>query len=167
MTVAMLAVLFALLAGAVYTDCRYGKIYNKMLAPAAALGVGLSLAHSSFSGLGSSLEGAALGLGLLAVPFVLGGVGAGDAKLLAAVGAFTGPGVVLKVFICGGLIGGIAAFAVFALRRQLTLAGYMLAFPRSFGLVSSGLSQTGVRSGRMLPYALAIAGGSVVALCVW
>ncbi len=70
------------------------------------------------AGLFGSLAGAAVG-GLLFAPLVfLGGMGAGDALLLAAVGAWTGAMFVLQVTSWGALFGAVAAVVLWRLGRR-------------------------------------------------
>lgn len=66
-------------------------------------------------GIAFSVEGMLLGIGLLIIFYLKGGMGAGDVKLLGAVGAWMGPIGVFTAFFCIALIGG--AYAVIALYR--------------------------------------------------
>lgn len=64
------------------------------------------------AGLLWSLEGAALGLALLLPLYAIGGMGAGDVKLLAGVGAWVGPGLTLGAFAVSTIVGGLMAAAM-------------------------------------------------------
>ena len=55
------------------------------------------------------MAGALLGLGLSAAVFRLGGLGGGDVKLLAAIGAAVGPGVLLSILTWMAFAGGVLA----------------------------------------------------------
>lgn len=59
-----------------------------------------------------SLEGAALGLALLLPLYAIGGMGAGDVKLLAGVGAWVGPALVLQSFVATAIVGGLMALVM-------------------------------------------------------
>jgi prepilin peptidase CpaA len=61
-----------------------------------------------------SLEGAALGLALLLPLYAIGGMGAGDVKLLAGVGAWVGPAVTLWAFVTSAVVGAVMAIAMVA-----------------------------------------------------
>jgi prepilin peptidase CpaA len=54
-----------------------------------------------------SLCGFATGLGLFLIPFLMGWMGAGDTKLLAAIGAAVGPKAVFSIFLITTLTGGV------------------------------------------------------------
>src|SRR3954447_17247969 len=61
-----------------------------------------------------ALEGAALGLALLLPLYAIGGMGAGDVKLLAGIGAWMGPALTLGAFVATGITGGLMAVAMVA-----------------------------------------------------
>jgi prepilin peptidase CpaA len=65
-------------------------------------------------GLAGSLGGAAIGLALLMPLYMIGGMGAGDVKLLAGVGAWVGWQVTLGAFITSAVVGGVMAVAMVA-----------------------------------------------------
>ncbi|MGH7230003.1 MAG: A24 family peptidase [Nitrospiraceae bacterium] len=104
-------ILAAVLFIAVVTDLKSCRIPNWLTVPAMACGL---LVHTLFdgqSGLIMSLEGLGLGLGLFLVFYVMGGMGAGDVKLMAAIGSILGPAGVLSVAVMTGLLGGVYAAA--------------------------------------------------------
>lgn len=117
--------LLLLLVISVYTDLRSQRIYNKVLLPAALLGLGFHIYQQGIGGLLYSLQGLGAGLALLIVPFLLGGMGAGDVKLLGVVGVLKGAGFVFASFIWIALVGGLLSLLHLLLRGQLrkTLAG--------------------------------------------
>ena len=95
------------------TDLRRGKIYNKVTYPAAALGLGLSFLSAPPDPLASvaGMAGALVGYGLLCR---VGGMGAGDVKLMAAVGALKGlPFVFFGSFyiFCAASLAGVVVLA--------------------------------------------------------
>ena len=83
-------------------DWRTRKIPNWLTVPSLFLGVGLRAIFSGWSGAKVSLEGAGLALALLLPLVLLRALGAGDWKLMGAVGAFMGP--VLFLFILFGSV---------------------------------------------------------------
>jgi len=70
-----------------------------------------------WSGLGFTLFGTAVGLSLLLVPYAIGGMGAGDVKLLAGVGAWVGAATVFWAFCLSAMVGGLMAAAMMLYRR--------------------------------------------------
>lgn len=101
----LLAVLFA----ATIHDIRYQKIPN--LLTFTSMGVSLSYYFylNGMSGFLFSLEGIFLGIAAMLLPYVMGGMGAGDAKLMGAVGGVLGPKGVFVAFLFTGLVGGLYA----------------------------------------------------------
>jgi prepilin peptidase CpaA len=71
------------------------------------------------TGLRFSLAGVVFGLAILILPYLLGGMGGGDIKLLAGVGAWMGMPVTLHIFIVSGLATGCYALFLLAINGQL------------------------------------------------
>lgn len=82
--------LFILLLTVSYKDFTERRIPNKITFPTIFLGWGLGLVAGGFPGFIQSLLGTLMGGAIFFIPFVLGGMGAGDVKLLAAIGALKG-----------------------------------------------------------------------------
>lgn len=72
---------------------------------------------SGWAGLGYSLLGTAVGLGLLLPLYAIGGMGAGDVKLLAGVGAWVWGMVTLYAFCASAMVGGVLAVVMVLYRR--------------------------------------------------
>ncbi len=90
-------------------------------------GAGLGLAVSGFGGISllAAALGLAIGLALMLPGHVLGATGAGDVKLMAAIGSLVGPALVVKAFLFTAVAGGVLAVIVALRRRRLaaTVAG--------------------------------------------
>jgi len=121
-------VMATIVAGAVAAtviDVRTRRVPNALTALLASLGV--AFAASGISGLtiGASLAGIGLGLALMLPGHLLGGTGAGDVKLLGAMGALIGPAHTVTAFLYTAVAGGVIAIAVSVRRRRLqrTLGG--------------------------------------------
>lgn len=119
MAVLINAILIIVLVICLYTDLRKRKIYNMVVFPAAALGIILNSAQHGLSGLKFSAAGLGLGVLIFIVPFALGGMGAGDVKLLGTVGALKGPLFVFQAALGTALAGGVIALGILIWRRQL------------------------------------------------
>jgi prepilin peptidase CpaA len=110
------SVLAAGLVAAVLIDVRSRRIPNWLTALMA--GAGLVMAAGGVSGLtlGQAGLGLLAGLVLMLPGHALGATGAGDVKLMAAVGAILGPATVFSAFLATAVAGGIFALVV-AMRR--------------------------------------------------
>ena len=106
------SVLFVGLIAAAISDVRSSRVPNVLTFPLALVGLGFHAFADSGNGVLFSLEGCGLGLVLLLGFYAYGGMGAGDVKLLAAVGALIGPYNVFLGFLVASLLGGLYAVAV-------------------------------------------------------
>ncbi len=114
------------LAWAVVTDLRGRRIANRLVA-CGLLGALAGALHGALApagpGLASALGGWAAGLllaGSLLLPLhLLGGMGAGDVKLMAMTGAFLGPGLAWQAALLALLAGGGLALGWLAWHRAL------------------------------------------------
>jgi prepilin peptidase CpaA len=115
------------------------------------------------------LEGWAVGLAAFIIPFALGGLGAGDVKLLAALGAWLGPYQALWLALFTGMAGGVLAIfvAVFNgyLGQALSNVWLLLAHWRVSGIRPLHEISLDGSSGPRLAYAVPILVGTV--LTVW
>jgi len=110
---------------AAVTDIIGQRVPNWLTLSALLLAVTLHTIASGTDGLLFSLAGFGAGFALLIPFYALGGMGAGDVKLLAAVGAFMGAKQVLWVFIFAGLFGGLYAVGLLVMQafQQFGAAG--------------------------------------------
>jgi prepilin peptidase CpaA len=125
---------------------------------------GLTLAATSLSGLSfpAALAGLALGLVVMLPGHVIGATGAGDVKLLAALGTMLGPKAILFAFIYAAIAGGVLAVIVAMQRRTLEVTFARTAMlVRSRGANVAEIEQTS--SDNRFAYAPAIAIGALVA----
>jgi|SRR5215467_1022968 len=100
-------VLLAAVAG--WTDFRTRRIPNWLTVSGFVAGVAIHVFLEGWGGLKTSLLGTLVGLGLL-LPFVLlRSLGAGDWKLAGALGAFTGPGLLINLLIGSIFVAGLMA----------------------------------------------------------
>jgi prepilin peptidase CpaA len=102
------------------TDLRKFRIYNKLTIPLLVLGLVYHGLVGGFPGLFSSFEGSLLGFAILLLPFLMGGMGAGDVQLMAAIGAWLGPRMTFYVFISSSFAAGLYAITLLALNQNYT-----------------------------------------------
>jgi prepilin peptidase CpaA len=112
----ILAVLILVLLLACITDIRSQKIPNWLTYPIILLAILVYSAVHGLHGFLFSLEGLGLGFAVLIPIYAAGGMGAGDVKLMAAVGAVLGPLNVFYAFLSTAITGGVYAFVILLLR---------------------------------------------------
>lgn len=100
-------------------DLRTRRIPNYLTFGLALAGFGFQLGWSGVPGLGNAFLGLATGFGLLIIPYILGGMGAGDVKALAALGAWLGPYRTMQLFIYMAVAGGLMALGILLWRGRL------------------------------------------------
>ena len=105
-------VALAIAACACVTDLRSRRIPNLLTFGGALAGVLFHGVTGSTHGLLVSTAGWVVGLMVFLLPFLLGGLGAGDVKLLAALGAWLGPREVAWLAAYAGIAGAITALGV-------------------------------------------------------
>jgi len=118
------------------------------------LGVVLNTWLHGVEGAVGALAGAALGIGLLLPFYAMGAIGAGDVKLLGALGAVLGPQALLSVAVYGALVGGLMSVCILASRGRLFVALGDILVRR----------QPPARSGATAPYGVAIAAGVLLSI---
>lgn len=110
-TAGILVTLLLLLVVATITDIRAKMIYNWNTYPGILLGFGFRWADGGMPAFEDSVKGFFVCGGLMLVCFVLFGLGGGDLKLIAMIGAFLGfeRGVeaLLWTLVLGGILGGV------------------------------------------------------------
>jgi prepilin peptidase CpaA len=154
------------LAIATFTDLRSRRIPNWLVLPFLLAGVIVSCWVQGWSGLLQSLEGIGLGALLFGILFWMGGMGMGDVKLVAAIGAWVGPTQLGLALVITGITGGIMALCWAA------AGGFLGELFNGTGDLIFGMKKRGVRPHpelvlsnpvtRKLPYAPAIAIGTLV-----
>src|SRR4051812_20982648 len=85
-------------------------------------GVAVNVWLHGFAGLASALVGTVVGMAMLLPFYAIGAIGAGDVKLLGALGALLGPQLLVTVAIYGAIAGGALSLVILALRGRLFVA---------------------------------------------
>ena len=128
---AIVVLLTVVLVTAISADLRSSRIPNWLTFP--AMGVAL-LAHAWLGGLQGmifSLAGLGAGLGLFLILYFAGGIGAGDVKLMAAVGAIVGPYGALLSGLLAIMVGGLYALGAMCYQWGFDTTGRKLVYCHS------------------------------------
>lgn len=148
-------VTYALLAGSLYYDLRERRIPNFLTFTGVVVGLILQAILYGREGLLASFLGLGLGLLVLFPLFAVNKFGAGDVKLLAAIGALRGFQFIWRVALLGALSGGFLAVVALAYHRELSYV--------TLGIITGG----SYRSQRTFAYSPAIAMGVLLADLGW
>jgi prepilin peptidase CpaA len=130
----------AVLTVATFTDLRSRRIPNWLVLPFMAAGLIVPALFTGWQGFFQSLEGFGLGALIYGFLSVMGGMGMGDVKLVAAIGAWVGPKQLLFAILITAMAGGLMAI----------------------GWAIYGKFTGDVWKSRKIPYAPAIAVGTLV-----
>ncbi|MEQ8156622.1 MAG: prepilin peptidase [Clostridiaceae bacterium] len=148
------------------TDFKRQKIYNAVIFPSLVTAYVLNIFFSGFNGFKFSLLGFFTGLCILLIPYLLGGMGAGDVKLLSFIGALKGSFFVLNTAVYMALIGGVIALMIIMFRKDsikfiksifLWLFSFFSGVKYTIDFSTSGFSQK-------YPYGTAIVLGAFICL---
>jgi prepilin peptidase CpaA len=154
------------LAVATFTDLRSRRIPNWLVLPFMVAGIAVSGYQHGWHGIGQSFEGLGLGVLLLGIFCWMGGMGMGDLKLCAAIGAWIGPSQLLVALVFTGIVGGVMALC------WAVAGGFVGDLFKNTGELVFGMKDRGLRPhpelvldnplSRKMPYAPAIAIGTLV-----
>lgn len=154
------------------TDLRWRRIPNWLVLPFLIGGFAVSGGLHGWQGLAQSAEGMALGLFIFGIFFWVGGMGAGDVKLCAAIGAWIGPHQMLIALVFIALAGGVMALGwsivggfageLFQETGNLVLGGGKRQAVPAADSPSQPEKQIRGAVKRKMPYAPAIAVGTLI-----
>ena len=156
-------------------DFRYRRVPNWLTLSGVLLGIGLNAFLFETPGLWASLRGLGLAFLIYFPLYLLRGMGAGDVKLMAAVGAIVGPANWLGILVLTSLMGGVAALVLVTakgrFRKTLENIWLILMSVRT-GRAPYENPQLDVRTnqGIRLPHAVVIAFGTfgfLIAAAIW
>jgi len=147
-------------------DVKTRKIPNVLTVPCFLAGLLLHYYFQGFAGLGNSAAAGAIAFVIFFLFFLAGGMGGGDVKLVAAVGALVGTHLLPQVLVSTALVGGVLAIGTAVMRGQL---GGML---RNVVAIASHHADKGLtphpelhvrnQATIRLPYGVAIAAGVLI-----
>ena len=151
------------------TDVRERRIPNLVTGPGIAAGLMLHTISGGWRGLGDSALAGAIAGGIFLIFFLAGGMGAGDVKLMTAVGCIAGLSSLPLVVISTAIAGGVFALAIGIYNRRLgetlrNVAALIQHHGRNGLTPHPELTLDNTRTLR-LPFALPIAAGCLFTLC--
>jgi prepilin peptidase CpaA len=155
---------------AAISDLRWRRIPNALTLPAVILGISLHTLRSGWEGLAFSLWGMAIGGSVLLFFYILGGMGAGDVKLMAGIGALAGTRLVLSVLVLTAIAGGIMAIGklIVRYRKPYQVKKMVDQAGTHADTVAGEIHETRHAGGspmkETIPYGVAIAAGTLLSL---
>lgn len=111
------------IVAAMICDARHRKLPNRLTVAIALMGLGLNGLLGGFSGLGSAFLGLLIGFFVLMPFYLFRMLGAGDIKLLGALGAFLGHQWILQATAAGVLLAGVCSAVILLRRKREETAG--------------------------------------------
>jgi prepilin peptidase CpaA len=154
------------LAVATFTDLRNRRVPNWLVLPFLLAGIAVSGWLHGWHGIGQSFAGLGVGVLIYGVLYWMGGMGAGDVKLCAAIGAWIGPDQLFIALVITAIAGGIMALCWAAydgfLGDLFTGAGELIFDWKRRGMRDDSNLELANPMKRKMPYVPAIAIGTLV-----
>lgn len=157
----------ALTVVAAWTDLRNRKIPNWLTIPGIFAGIALNSYFKGWHGTKTSLEGAGLALLVLLPLVLLRALGAGDWKLMGAVGAFLGPALFPFVLVASVFVAGLMAIVQMVRTRRVieTLSNLAVLVQGFFSLRVNPEITLDNPVLMKLPFGVAVAAGTLICIC--
>jgi len=156
----------ALTLAAALLDWRSRRIPNCLTVPGLLLGVAVHTMLGGWHGTLIAVEGAGLALVLLLPPVMIRVLGAGDWKLVGAVGALLGPVLMLFVLFCSLLVSGLMAVVqMIRARRVVETFRNMIVLVRgffAFGMKTNSQISLDNPALMKLPFGVAVAAATII-----
>lgn len=168
-----LALRFALIAVVLMAgifDLRIRRIPNWLNLSGIVLGLGLNGLHPQGFGVGLAILGLLFSMAVYVPLYMVRGMGAGDVKLMAAVGAMAGPHNWFCIFILTALLGGACSLVLICMRgrthQTILNVGFILTELLHGRMPSKADPQLDIRNTNALrlPHGTVIAAGSLAFL---
>jgi prepilin peptidase CpaA len=170
----MLAVIIPATLVASWKDYRQHRVPNWLNAAIALTGLATQATFGGWAGFENGLKGMLVAFGMLVLFWAVKGMGAGDVKFMAAIGAWLGPDMAASAVMIGALLGGAIAIVMIIRRRRWRetsrnfqiLAAKALNPSMAFTEFGSAKSLSGTSA--LLPYAIPLSMGTlIVAIMVY
>lgn len=183
MFTANIALLLVLILSSGFWDLKERKIPNKVTFTGILIGILFNTFMGGLTGLVQSFIGLLAGLAIFFLPFAMGGMGAGDVKLMGAIGALMGWQFSIMTAVYSALVGGVMVIGYLlfkgtfldTLKKMIfSLITILLNFANRLGYneYAYRAQQKFQKHGHTyqkvyIPYGVAIAGGAVLVLLAY
>ena len=150
-----------------WIDYKERRVPNWLNAAIAAAGFVAQGWFFGLEGLGAATLGLLVGFATLILPWLMHGMGAGDVKLMMAIGCWLGPWLTLYSFAAGAIVGGVAAVimimstgrTVHAITNLQTIMTKMKRVETVFS--NFGGARTFGETSQLLPYGVPLTAGTI------
>lgn len=153
-----------------WIDYSERRVPNWLNASLIVLGFFVQGCCNGWDGMTTGFWGLVTGFGLLIVPWMMHGMGAGDVKLMAAIGVWIGPLLTFYSFALGAVIGGITAVIMIVSTGRLRSACANMSIiiakctsPQTFFGEYGSAKSFGTTS-QLLPYGVPLTAGTLIIL---
>src|SRR5919106_3017162 len=164
-----LIVLIPLAASVIYHDVRFRRIPNMLVLTALIAGLTINTVFGGFRGLGNSALGFAVAFIPMLLLHIFGAMGAGDVKLMGAVGSILGVALMPITLVLVVMVGG--ALAIFTTLRAGTMFSTLHGVLRIFVGILPGweMPRFAMAPDRRhtIPYGVAIMVGSLISAALF
>ncbi len=153
-----------------WIDYSQKRVPNWLNLALIILGFAVQGIYFGWSGIGNGALGMLTGFGLLIVPWLMHGMGAGDVKLMAAIGVWFCPLLTFYSFALGAVLGAVTAILM------ILSTGRMKAACANMGVIMTKCSNTQTmfsefgsaksfgNTSQLLPYGVPLTGGTLIIL---
>jgi prepilin peptidase CpaA len=153
-----------------WIDYSQRRVPNWLNLALIVIGFAAQAAFFGTAGLATGAYGLLTGFALLIIPWMMHGMGAGDVKLMAAIGVWLGPMLTFYSFALGAVIGGLAAVIMIVCTGRLWMAlaniNVIMHKCSKMGTVFSdfGSAKSFGRTSLLLPYGVPLTAGTLIIL---
>lgn len=153
-----------------WVDYSERRVPNRLNLTILVCGIAAQVYFFGWGGAAAAFWGITIGFSLLIVPWLMHGMGAGDVKLMAAMGAWMGPMLTFYSFALGAIIGGVAAGIMILSSGRLRMACANLGVifnkvtNRSTIFSETGSAKSFGESSQLLPYGVPLTAGTLIIL---
>ncbi|MFN0136234.1 MAG: prepilin peptidase, partial [Phycisphaerae bacterium] len=156
-----------------WIDYAERRVPNWLNALIAVAGLAAQASFFGLSGVNAGLQGLGVGFAVLILPWMMHGMGAGDVKLMMAIGCWIGPWLTFVSFAVGAVIGGVVAIIMItstgrtahAMLNMQTIMVKMRRVDTAFG--EYGGARTFGNTSQLLPYGVPLTAGTIGVLLTY